>query len=107
MRPSVHSIRQDLTICVTSERTLDEVELFEDEKDECGLNARAFSAEQEWALRENLAKWSKVSILYLRCADIRQNVEVVKIHALTLIETLLEPFIRSMLYPDFRLQRRR
>ena len=70
VRTSVHSTRQDLTICVASERTLGEVELFEDEKDECGLNVRAFSAEQEWALGESLTKWSKVCILHLRCAEI-------------------------------------
>lgn len=51
--------KQDLTVVAMSELTVDEIELAEDEKDPCGLNIRAFSAEQEWAISQHLKKWSK------------------------------------------------
>ncbi|ESO02053.1 hypothetical protein HELRODRAFT_161281 [Helobdella robusta] len=57
--------KQDLTICASSEKTVDELELIEDENDPCVLNLKAFSAEQEWALNDNLNKWNKLSFDYI------------------------------------------
>jgi hypothetical protein len=51
--------QQDLTVTVVSDRDTTELELVEDPIDKCGINATAFSSEQEWELHGSLKAWRK------------------------------------------------
>jgi hypothetical protein len=53
---------QDLTITLVSERDSSEVQLIEDVDEKCGINAKAFSSEQEWKLLKEVNVWKKTVI---------------------------------------------
>jgi len=53
---------QDLTITVLSERDVSEVQLVEDPDNRCGLNAKAFSSEQEWKLLREVNVWKRTVV---------------------------------------------
>jgi len=54
------AIIQDLTVTLISEMTTSDVELVEDDYEKCGVNAKAFSSEQEWHLHKVVNVWHKV-----------------------------------------------
>ena len=59
----VHSNEtQDLTITLVSERDVSEVQLVEDTEEKCGINAKAFSSEQEWKLFREVNVWNKTVV---------------------------------------------
>ena len=51
---------QDLTVTVVSEITTQFIKLVEDDYDKCGVNAKAFSSEQEWHLHKVVNVWQKI-----------------------------------------------
>ncbi|KAK2159658.1 hypothetical protein LSH36_148g00003, partial [Paralvinella palmiformis] len=50
---------QDLAITVTSERSVDEIDLVEDQNELCGVNVQSFKDEQEWRLHHHVETWTK------------------------------------------------
>ncbi|ESN99603.1 hypothetical protein HELRODRAFT_176768 [Helobdella robusta] len=50
---------QDLTVTVVSELSVDMIDLSLDQLEKCGINAQAFSAEQEWSLEQNVSTWRR------------------------------------------------
>ena len=50
---------KDLTVTLTSERTIDEVELVEDSNESCALNPQSFVDEQEWRLHKIILTWCR------------------------------------------------
>ena len=55
-------IPQDLTVTVVSEHEQDHLEFVVDQLEKCGINAQAFSAEQEWSLEQNVSTWKRTNI---------------------------------------------
>ena len=51
--------RQDLTVTVTSEREIHELEFIEDERERCTLSVHEFVDEQEWKLHKYIHTWTK------------------------------------------------
>lgn len=47
---------------LTSERTIDEVELVEDTRESCALNSQSFVDEQEWRLHNIVLTWLRIRV---------------------------------------------
>ena len=51
-----------MTITLVSDRDISELQLVADTDEKCGINAKAFSSEQEWKLFKEVNVWSKTVV---------------------------------------------